>query len=134
MRIVNNVISIPQLEAQLQHFDGKHVDSLFRVARLLPLESATINQLISLAERSDPPLQIAATWLLKYLQSHKVSFTPLQVTRLVELLGGSGPWESQLQLLQILPNLTIPARCSETLFQLLVAPLSGRNKFIRAWA
>jgi len=131
---VASVISISQLEAQLQYFDGKHVDSLFRVGRMLPLEGTTIDQLFKLAERSDPPMQIAATWLLKYLQSQKVTFNSSQVTRLVEQLGGSGPWESRLQLLQMLPQLVIPATCTETLFQLLLLPLSGRNKFIRAWA
>ena len=132
--IVSTVISISQLEAQLQHFDGKHVDSLFRVGRMLPLESTTIDQLIELAERSDPPMQIAATWLLKYVQSQKLTFSSSQITRLVEQLGGSAPWESRLQLLQMLPQLVIPATCTETLFQVLLLPLSGRNKFIRAWA
>jgi hypothetical protein len=132
--IVNTVISISQLEAQLQHFDGKHVDSLFRVGRMLPLESTTIDQLLELAERSDPPIQIAATWLLKYLQSQKITFSSSQITKLVEQLNGSGPWESRLQLLQMLPQLVIPTACTETLFQVLLLPLSGRNKFIRAWA
>ena len=130
---MNGVVSISQLEAQLQHFDGKHVDSLFRVAETLPLEASTIDQLISLADRSDPPTQIAATWLLKHFQSRNISFTPAQVTRLVEQLCRSGPWESRLHLFQVLPKLAIPEACTEQLFHSLVAALSERNKFIRAW-
>jgi hypothetical protein len=130
---MNTVVSISQLEARLQHFDGKHTDSLRRVAeRLLP-DSATIDQLISLAERSDAPMQTAATWLLKQLQSRNARFTPAQVTRLAEQLCSSGPWESRLHLVQMLPDLAIPAACTEQLFQSLVSALPGRNKFVRAW-
>jgi hypothetical protein len=131
--MVNTVVSISQLEALLQHFDGKHVDSLLGVAETLPLDGSSIDQLISLAERSDPPTQIAATWLLKHFQSRNISFTPAQVTRLVEQLSSSGPWESRLHLVQMLPKLAIPVACTEQLFQWLVAALSERNKFIRAW-
>jgi hypothetical protein len=133
LRIVNTVVSISQLEAQLQDFDGKHTDSLFRVAETLSLDGSTIDQLISLAERSDASIQIAATWLLKHFQSRKVSFNPVQVMRLVQQLGSSGPWESRLHLVQMLPKFAIPEACTEQLFQSLVAALSERNKFIRAW-
>jgi hypothetical protein len=128
------MVSISQLEAQLLHFDGTHTDSLLRVAeRLLP-EGPTVDQLISLAERSDGPMQTAATWLLKHFQSRGVSFTPSQVTRLVGQLCISGPWESRLHLVQMLPSLAIPAACTDQLFQSLVVTLSERNKFVRAWA
>ena len=133
LRIVNTVVSISQLEAQLQDFDGKHTDSLRRVAETLSPDGSTIDHLISLAERSDAPMQTAATWLLKHFQSRDVSFTPAQVTRLVEQLCSSGPWESRLHLVQMLPSLAIPAACTEQLFQSLVATLSERNKFVRAW-
>ena len=73
---MNTVVSISQLEAQLQHFDGKHMDSLRRVAeRLLP-DSSTIDQLISLAERSDAPMQIAATWLIEATFSPEMLTSP----------------------------------------------------------
>lgn len=127
------MVPISQLEAQLQQFDGKHTDSLLRSAEALSLEGSTIDHLISLAERSDAPMQTAATWLLKHFQSRDVSFTPAQVTRLVEQICSSGPWESRLHLLQMLPSLAIPAASTEQLFQSLVATLSERNKFIRAW-
>src|SRR5450755_963658 len=125
--------SIFQLEAQLQHFDGKDTDSLLRVAATLSPDRSTIDYLISLAERSDTPMQTAATWLLKHFQSRDVSFTPDQVTRLVEQLRCPGPWESRLHLVQMLPGLALPAACTEQLFQSLVATLSERNKFVRAW-
>lgn len=133
MAYCKDVVSISQLEAQLQHFDGKHMDSLLRVAERLSPDGSTIDQLISLAERSDPPMQIAATWLLKHFQSKKVSFTAGQVTRLVEQLGRAGPWESRLHIVQTLPNLIIPAGCAEQLFQALILLLPERNKFVRAW-
>lgn len=127
------MVSISQLEAQLQHFDGKHVDSLRRVAETLSPDGSTIDQLITLAERSDASMQMAATWLLKHLQSRNISFAPAQVTRLVEQLCGSGSWESRLHIVQMLPNLAIPVACTEQLFQSLVVALSERNKFVRAW-
>ncbi|HEX7530990.1 MAG TPA: hypothetical protein VF333_07595 [Pyrinomonadaceae bacterium] len=130
---MNTVVSISQLEARLQHFDGKHMDSLRRVAATLLPDGPTIDQLISLAERSDAPMQTAATWLLKHFQSRNVSFTPAQVTRLVEQLCSSGPRESRLHMTQMLPNLALPAACTEQLFQSLVFALSERNKFVRAW-
>src|ERR1700730_16120795 len=127
------MVSISQLEAQLRDLDGTHTAALLRIAEKLSPNCSTIDHLISLAERSDAPMQIAATWLLKHFQSRDVSFTPAQVTRLVEQLCNSGPWESRLHLVQMLPNLAIPAACTEHLFQSLVATLSERNKFVRAW-
>ena len=126
--------SISRLEARLQHFDGKHIDSLFRIAATLPCDPSTIDELISLTERSDPPMQIGATWILKRFQSQDVSFSSAQVTKLIEQLCGSGPWESRLHLLQMLPKLDIPAPCTEMLFQFLVRIVSESNKFVRAWA
>jgi hypothetical protein len=131
--ILKTIVSISQLEAQLQDFDGKHVDSLFRVAERLPLDGSTIDQLLSLAQRSDAPIQTAATWLLKHIQSRNISLTPAQVTRVIEQFCSSGPWESRLHIVQMLPNVAIPAACTEQLFQSLVAAVSERNKFIRAW-
>lgn len=128
------MVSISQLEARLQHFDGKHLDSLGRVAETLPLEGSTIDQLIALAERSDPPMRTAATWLLKNLRSKGASFSASQVTKIIEQLCGTGSWESRLQVLQMVPNLAIPAACAEQLLQSLVPVLTEGNKFIRAWA
>jgi len=74
------MVSISQLEGQLQRVDGKHADYLLRLAEKLSADGPTIDQLIALAERSDAPMQTAATWLLKHFQSGNVSFTPAQVT------------------------------------------------------
>src|SRR5450631_3442787 len=108
------------------------MDSLRRLAETLSPDGSTIDQLISLAEQSDAPMRTAVTWLLKHFQSRKVSFTPAQVTRLVERLCSSGPWESRLHIMQMLPNLAIPAACTEEFFQSLVVARSERNKFVRA--
>jgi hypothetical protein len=132
--IIESVASISQLEARLQHFDGKHIDSLFRIAAALPCDPSTIDELISLAERSDPPMQIGATWILKRFQSQNAVFSPVQVTKLIEQLCGSGPWESRLHLLQMLPKLDIPSSGTEMLFQFLVRSVGENNKFVRAWA
>src|SRR5215831_3526960 len=105
---MESVSSISQLEARLQHFDGKHIDSLFRVAATLPRTPSAIDELISLAVRSDPAMQIGATWILKRFQSQNVRFSSNQVTKLVDLLCGSSPWESRLHILQMLPKLDIP--------------------------
>jgi len=131
---MESVSSISQLEARLQHFDGKHIDSLFRVAATLPRTPSAIDELISLAERSDPAMQIGATWILKCFQSQNVRFSSNQVTKLVDLLCGSSPWESRLHILQMLPKLDIPAPSTEMLFQFLVRVASESNKFVRAWA
>ena len=124
---------ISPLEAQLQHFDGKHTGLLLRITETLPPGRHYNRHLISLAERSDAPRQAAATWLLKHFQSREVTFTTAQVTRLIEQLCSSGPWESRLHLVQMLPSLAIPAASTEELFQPLVVTLSERNKFVRAW-
>jgi hypothetical protein len=133
LRIVNTMASISHLEAQLRHFDGKRTGFLLRIAETLSPDGSTIDHLIFLAERSDAPMQTAATWLLKHFQSRNVSFTPAQVTRLVEQLCRSGSWESRLHIVQMLPSLAIPAACAEQLFQSLIVTLSERNKFVRAW-
>ena len=128
------MVSISQLEAQLQRVGGKHTDSLLRLAGKLSADGSTIDQLIALAERSDGPTQTAATWLLKHFRSRYVSFAPAQVTRLVEQLCSSGPWESRLHIMQMLSSLAIPAACTKQVFRSLVVALSERNKFVRAWA
>lgn len=133
LRIVNTMASISHLEAQLRHFDGKHTDFLLRIAETLSPDGSTIDHLISLAGRSDAPMRTAATWLLKHFQSRNVSFTPAQVARFVEQLYSSGPWESRLHIVQMLPSVAIPAVCAEQLFQSLSVALSERNKFVRAW-
>ena len=122
------------LETQLRQFDGRNSDSLLRVAGNLSPDSSTIDQLIGLAERSDPPLQTAATWLLKHFQSGNTCFTPTQVAKVIDCICRPGSWESRLHLVQMLPDLTIPAQCSEELFQSLLRARSDSNKFIRAWA
>lgn len=130
----DHVISLSQLEARLQHFDGKHLDSLARVAETLPLEGSTIDQLFALAERSDPAMRTAITWLLKNLRSRGTNFSAPQVTKVIEQLCAGGPWESRLQLLQMVPNLVIPVACTDELFHSLVPVLTEGNKFVRAWA
>jgi len=121
------------LADRLAAFDGKHVEPLERLADELPRTNATARRLLASAEREEPRLQVASTWLLKRWNELGFAFTPAQSRRIVKLLGAVTAWEAKLHLLQTLPGLVIPGPHAEALHTVLRQLLTEENKLVRAW-
>lgn len=128
------VVETMDLIAELSAFDGKHVDTLQSLADRLDSTAANVRQLLAIAASDEVKLQTAATWVLKRLQENGGSYTAAQTKKLLDLLGQAAHWEVKLHLLQMLPQLTIPASHKDTLFYNLSRLLEHDNKFVRAWA
>ena len=126
---------ILDLESELAAYDGKHKDRLEALAAKLCPDAPTIRDLTALAQRDDAKLQAGATWLFKHLHDQGFTFSAKQSDALLALLETAGHWEARLQLLQILPALTIPKAHKTPLYRLLLGGdyLQSPNKFLRAW-
>ncbi len=122
------------LMSQLQTFDGKHIDTLEKVAEQVTPDNALIEELCEITKQKEAKLQTATTWLLKRFQERGVVYAPSQIETILELFEYINHWEAKLHLLQILPALDIPSQQKERLYQTLIGYLQDNKKFVRAWS
>ena len=57
-----------------------------------------------------------------------------QTEQALSVLTGGGHWEARLHVLQMMGDLTVPARQVEQLWPALIEQRKDANKFIRAWS
>ncbi len=131
--MVRKHLLLSEFDVFLSQFDGKSTSLLDQVAKDHPADRSLLLHLGHLAESADPPVQIAASALLKRYLAAGSAFPPSLVKRLLALLSAPVPWESKLHVLQMLPDLRIASRDANPLFKSLCGLLADRNKFVRAW-
>ncbi len=119
---------------KLREFDGKHTAPLKKISKELIHHKEKIQELIVFAQHNDIKIQAAATWLLKNLIEENVKFSQPQTTALINLLSNLNHWEAKLHILQILPNLKIPAKQYDLLYKDLGHTIQSEHKLLRAWA
>ena len=122
------------LRATLNAFDGKHTDSLERIATRLPADKAVLDGLSKLALDDDLKLQGAATWLLKRYAEAGFTLDESQGARLLRVLKRDSHWEAKLHVLQMLDRLSVPQREAAPLWNKLAAQTEDPNRLIRAWS
>jgi len=124
------------IAAEIASFDGKRTNVLEALAERLSPDARLVDTLCALAGDGDANIQSAATWLLKRFQEDGVSFSPDQVSALLELLTRFTSWDAKLHLLQMLPRFNIPEDGSGQLLQVLKGDgyLAAPNNFVRAWS
>ena len=122
------------LREALNAFDGKHTDSLERIATRLPVDQALLDGLSELALDDDLKLQSAATWLLKRFAEAGVTLNDSQGARLLQVLKRDSHWEAKLHVLQMLDRLSVPQEERGTAMEQAVAQTEESNRLIRAWS
>ena len=123
-----------ELKAQLEQFDGVHVDALAAMAEQLEPDAATLDALCQLAQSEESRLQVGATWLLKHYAENGAKLSNASSVQLIEALAHETHWEARLHFLQMLPRMTIAPERTDRLWSLLLLQAEDGNKFIRAWA
>lgn len=124
----------PSLREELRRFDGRHVAPLAALGSRLLQEADGTDELIRIASGDDERSQIAATWVLKWLQEQRVRFTAAQVRALLRSLDRAGCWEARLHLLQMLAGLEIPSPAARALHGTLARYVRDPGKLVRAWS
>lgn len=120
--------------AELDAFDGKHTDILEALAKRLQTNEAQIENLCVIARSDESKLQVAATWILKWLQENGLSFSEAQIENILTLFSQVTYWEAKLHLLQMIPGFVIPTHSRYPLYHILMGYLNEDNKFVRAWS
>jgi hypothetical protein len=122
------------LDTSLETCGERRGNVLDRLALHWPADEALLLHLTAFAEQADPLPQMAATGLLKRYMSAGASFPDPVVCRILDLLPAAARWESRLHLLQMLPQVGIPADRTPALHAFLQHCLaSEHNRFLRAW-
>ncbi len=119
---------------ELSKFDGKRTASLHGLAERLLNRKENVSELIALAASDRESIQSAATWVLKNVNELNYQFSKTQTNSLVRLLDKLTRWDAKLHVLQILPDLSLPAQEYDKLHIHLKSFVTAENKFIRAWA
>ncbi len=117
----------------LSSFDGKRIDTLKAIAESFPVTPQLLIQLCELTQSQERKMQSASTWLLRRYHQAGAQLSPRQSAQLLQVLLQGSYWESQLQVLQMLDELCIPAEFVESLWTALIGKTCDQNKFIRAW-
>ena len=121
------------LEALLQNWDGKRVESLAALAERIEVDDALLDDLWKHAAADDAKLQTGATWVLKRWLEKCRRLSPARTRDALRLIETVSTWEARLHVLQMLPFLSIPAREKTRLHRTLHRRLEDDNKLIRAW-
>ena len=122
------------LASELARFDGRNVAPFRRVARHARRAATPARELVAIARRRSPALQIGATWVIKDLLEDGWDPGPRFAGSLVTLLRTVDAPDATLHLLQSLPHVRIPPTREAALLAAIEPALSSEHRFVRAWA
>ena len=122
-----------KLRNDLLKWDRKHTDYLKRIYARHEHDSGFINSIIGLFLMENE-LGHATSWLLKHHIDNGRNFGQEEVDRIFEKIGEPTYWETQLHLLQILPNVPKTPKQMAMIEPHIRELLDAEKKFVKAAA
>ena len=126
--------NVERVAAAIAAYDGKGIDSLASITAEIAPSMAVLQGLCDLVCSEEARIQSAASWLLRRYVSAGANLSPEQTMQALSVLLQASHWEARLHVLQMMGDLTVPARRAEQLWPALIEQGKDANKFIRAWS
>ncbi|MCY4020925.1 MAG: hypothetical protein OXG39_16040 [Chloroflexi bacterium] len=123
-----------RVAAAIAEHDGKGSEGLESIAAEIDPSTAVLQALCDFVGSGDGRVQSAASWLLRRYASAGAALSHRQTEQALNVLITGGHWEARLHVMQMMGDLTVPARRAEPLWSALIAQTKDANKFIRAWS
>lgn len=114
-------------------WDGTHTDYLKNLYREYRDDPSFIPATLALLE-TEEAVEVPSSWVLKHHVDQGEMLSSDQVAQLVKILDGLSFWESQLHLLQIIPNVSLTTAHAEHLEPSIRPFLFADKKFVKAAA
>ncbi len=122
-----------RLRNDLLQWDRKHTEYLKLVYARHKQDRGFINLIIGLF-LMESELEHATSWLLKHHMDHGQTLEQGQVDKVFQKFGELGYWETQLHLLQILPNVSASSKQMAILEPHIRKLFGSDKKFVKAAA
>ena len=123
-----------RVAAAIAEYDGKVIEGLASIATEIDPSSAVLQALCDFVCSEDARVQSAASWLLRRYAGDGAALSQRQTEQALSVLTAGGHWEARLHVLQMMGDLTVPAKRIEQLWPALIEQTKDANKFIRAWS
>lgn len=121
------------LREKLLTWDRKHTSPLIEVYQSHAQHPSFIDNILALYS-ADRKLDHATTWLLKYHVDQGGQLEPGQVESLLQQADQLDYWESQLHVLQLIPNLVLTKKLATSSEPWIRGLLKAEKKFVKAAA
>ena len=123
-----------RLAAAIAEYDGKGSEGLESIAAEIKPSTAVLQALCDFVDSGEARVQSAASWLLRRYAGAGAALSHRQTEQALKVLTAGGHWEARLHVLQMMGDLTVPARRVEPLWPALIEQTKDANKFVRAWS